>query len=352
MADGRRAVVERGLVAPAIAALTRRALGSLPFEALGPTKALLKRYFSTADWGPADDDELARAVGPGEGWWSEPLDGGLTLVFGWEHGRFRLAVAADGAAPAAGHPVAPEATPNPRTMTFRTGHLHDGESVSYRSAAEAAADGRVAALFEAFPEVDNVLVARDFVSVTLRRPGAWEGLLAPVLAAVEDGFAGGGDPAVAGAGGVPGAAAPASRDASLERAWRRLGALRADDPADLAMLLAAADGDDAAERRVAAGLLDGAPPEAAHPAWEALAADPRRSVRRAAVDAMAGAGRPALRRALERALGDNDAWVRWKAVRGLSVLGAGASREAVEALAGDPDLRVRMEVQAALRDAG
>src|SRR5689334_6210482 len=97
---------------------------ALPFEALGPVKTLLKRYLSAGPWSAADDDALAAAVGPGEGWWERALDGEVTLAYGWQDGRFRVEArsAVVAAAPSASldlafdGPVVPEATPNPRTI--------------------------------------------------------------------------------------------------------------------------------------------------------------------------------------------------------------------------------------------
>lgn len=371
MSDGRDELVQRGLAGPAVAALTARALGELPFEALGPTKALLKRFFSAGEWGPDDEAALAGSVGPGEGWWREPLDEEVTLAFGWVEGRFRLAATvADQGGPATAAPVpdlaatfegpvVPEATPNPRTLVFRTGPIHDGESQEYRAGDEVS-DARVDRLVRSFPDVATVLVARDFVAVSVRRPGQWEALLVPVLALVTEEFAA----AEAGEARaqVPGAtvdvrgvaAGPAHRDrgrqpSALDRAWSELGRLRPDQPDELTTILAAAAGPEAAHRQVAAGLLAEAPAGEAHPAWARLVADPSRVVRRAAVDAVVGARRPELRPLLEGALADTDAWVRWKALRGLAELGAGSSGPAIEPLLADPDFRVRLEAQAALR---
>lgn len=381
LAEPRRLVAARGLVGAAVAALTRDALSELPFEALAPTKALLKRFFSAEEWGPDHDEALAAAIGPGEGRWTEALEDDLTMAFGWDGGRFRLRVeASDGAASAqapvapslestfAG-PIAPEATPNPRTIVFRTGPLHQEESRSYRSAAEAAGDPRVARLFAREPDVATVLVARDFVAVTLRRADRWESVLAPVLDAVTEGFAGAGPvagapavahvgPAVPASGVAPqagtgaGTAARPQRETRLDRAWRELGGLRAGEPAELERILAAARSTDPAARQVAAGLVTTGPPGTARETWDALATDTSRVVRRAALDAMVDAGRGDLRPLLERALADDDAWVRWKALRGLAELGAAASRPAVEALAEDPDFRVRLEARSALRAGG
>src|SRR5437764_11781706 len=132
--DARYLVVERNLVRRAFGHLTTDAFLSLPFESLGPTKTLLKRYFSLEPWGPAEDEALARAVGTGEGSWRRQLDDELVLVYGWDDGAFSLhvtagetaasATAASPADPSLAEsfdgPVVPEATPNPRTIRFRT----------------------------------------------------------------------------------------------------------------------------------------------------------------------------------------------------------------------------------------
>jgi hypothetical protein len=370
--DGaRRLVVERGLVRAAFEHLTTDAFVALPFEALGPTKALLKRFFSLERWTDADDDALAAAVGAGEGWWERSLDEDLTLAFGWQGGRFGVRVASAGPdpAPASAHalagtfdgPVVPEATPNPRTIRFQVGAIHSGPSRWYESATAAADDPGAARLFAEFEQVANVLAGPDFVAVGLRRPSDWEHLLAPVLAVVTEEFAPEeaeefeprtmGGPAGAGvAGGASSATASGGRRVSrLEQAWNDLGSLRPADPADLAEVRAAAAGDEAARRQVAASLLREADPQVALAIWSRLVNDKVRSVRRAAVDAMVDVGRQEVRPLLEGALDDADAWVRWKALRGLSELGAQPSRDAISARADDGDFRVRLEAAAALR---
>ena len=371
----RRLVVERNLVVAAFGHLTD-AFVDLPFERLGPVKTLLKRYLSTGPWTAADGEALAEAVGDGEGRWERPLDPEITLAFGWDDGRFRVALdaATEAEAPATeteapAHdpldatfdgPVVPEATPNPRTIRFGFGHpVSEGPSRWYESAAAAHDDPRVTRLFSEFERVENVLVGPDFVAVGLRRPKDWEQLLAPVLAAVTEEF---GDPEDSGDAPMPtGAAAgpawlagrppdqrgrPRNR---LEQAWHDLGGLRPREPADLPVVLDAASGDDPARRQVAANLLREADPAIARAHWAVLVHDPVRAVRRAAVDAMVDAGRDELRPLLEAALDDADAWVRWKALRGLVELGPAPSLHAIEAKAGDPDFRVRLEVAAAVR---
>src|SRR3954462_9706868 len=89
--DARRLVAERGLAAGAFGLLPEPFL-ALPFESLGPVKTLLKRYLSAAPWSAQDDDALAAAVGPGDGWWLRALDDDLTLAFGWKDGRFTVDV--------------------------------------------------------------------------------------------------------------------------------------------------------------------------------------------------------------------------------------------------------------------
>ena len=372
----RRLVVERDLARAAFAHLTADAFLALPFEALGPTKALLKRFFSAGPWGAEDDDALATAVGPGHGTWRRRLDDDLTLSYGWEEGRFGLRVEAEagarsgpdrdepGTTSLAGTfdgPVVPEATPNPRTIRFQVGAVHEGASRWYESDAAATDDPAVARLFREFSEVANVLVGPDFVAVGLRRPADWERLLAPVLAVVTEEFAapvapadGTGDrPAMGGPAGAgvvaTGAAQAGHRRSRLEQAWRDLGSLRPGDADDLARVRAAAAGDDPSRRQVAASLLREADAGVAAADWARLVSDPVRSVRRAAVDAMVDVGRPGLRPLLEAALGDADPWVRWKALRGLAELGPDASRDAIAARADDPDFRVRLEAAAALR---
>ena len=377
--DARSLVGERNLVALAVRHLTTDALGELPFEALGPTKSFLKRFFSAQPWVPSDEVGLAAAVGPGQGWWRHPLDDDLILAFGWVEGRFMIEVTStsestiastsaaagsvdDPSPPALAFdgPVTPEATPNPRTIMFRTGAIHEGQSRSYK-AGQPVDDERVARLLHRFADIDDVMVATDFVAVTLRRPDRWEALLGPVLDVVTEEFAGE-SPLDGPVGGpvddriqspsepvVPGAGQPRDRPPSrLERAWRELGSLRPGHADELKRIRAAASGVDTAHRQVAANLLRQADPEVALIEWSRLVADGSRLVRRAALDAMVDVGREDLRGLLEAGLGDDDAWVRWKAVRGLAELGPAASRGAIEALLADRDFRVRQEARVAL----
>jgi hypothetical protein len=366
--DAARAqVLERGLVPDAIAALTP-VVGELPLDALAPVKQRLKRFFSDAPWTLDDADALADVVGTGSGGGRHELGPGLTLVWGWEDDRFELGIDSDtppepGEAGATGDAmsasglgetfdgaVVPEATPSPRTIRFATPSLHAGPARNYESAAAATADTRVATLFGESDEVTNVLVGPDFVAVTIARPDRWEVLLAPILRAVAAAFTGApGDEAGAGHA-APAPGRPPARAAGepraprrLERAWTELGALRADRPDDLDVILAAGEDADTARRQVAAALLADAPPKVAADAWTQLLGDPSRAVRRSVVDTAAGAEREELRGLLEHALDDDDAWIRWKALSGIATLGPGPSRTAIAARADDPDFRVRLE---------
>ena len=373
--DAARAqVVARGLTVNAFGQLTPlvTSLG-LSLEALGPVKQLQKRFFSDAPWTRDDDEALADAIGPGVGRAvRHELEPGLTLVWGWEDGRFRLRVVSD--APAAPPNredttdgelgqlfegvVVPEATPSPRTIRFATPPIHAGPGRAY-AAATADADPRVARIFRAFDDVTDVLVGPDFVAVTISRPGRWESLLGPMLRAVSEEFTAerGGEPPPPA---PPATASGRSRsdpgqvrdrpERRLEGAWAELGHLRADRPEDLERLLTAAHDDNPAHRQVAAALLADAPLDVATPAWAQLIGDPSRMVRRSVLDVVVGADQEATRLLLEQALDDTDAWVRWKALRGIAALGVGASRRAVETRASDPDFRVRLEATRILAD--
>ncbi len=382
----RRLLVERSLVRGAFDHLTVDAFMTLAFEALGPTKALLKRFLSTETWTPADDEALADVVGPGEGWWRRDLDADVTLQYGWKDGRFQVHVEsgasgspdteaaaepeaapvrlqADPLADTFDGPVVPEATPNPRTIRFQVGAIHDGASRWFESAGAAADEPGSHRLFAEFPEVANVLVGPEFVAVGLRRADDWERLLSPVLAVVTDEFASpdhdsDGDAAPRVMGGPAGvgtslAATTGNRTghrvSRLEQAWLDLGSLRPAGPGDLATVRAAAHGEDVSRRQVATSLLREADAEAAVAEWARLSTDPSRAVRWATADAMVDVNRQELRPLLETALADTDAWVRWKALRGLAELGAASSREVITDLADDPDFRVRLEVAATLR---
>jgi hypothetical protein len=353
--EARKVVAVRGLTPNAVAHLTRDALGAIDFAALAPVKKLLKQFFSDEEWTAADDASLAALVGSGDGWWRHDLDDDYAIEFGWRDGSFRIDVTARQLPgdPFAG-PVVPEATPNPRTIRFVTPPIHDGPSRWYESAA-GVDDQRVARLFAEFEDVANVLVGPDFVAVGLHRPDRWEQLLDPMLRAITTEFAATttdthqDEAAVGVSDESPARAEPTSRnDTALELAWKEIGALSPQSPADLERIVAAVSSTNTAARQVAARVLVDADPAVAEGAWSELLDDSSRGVRRATVDAMVDAARTALRPLLERALHDADAWTRWKALRGLVDLGVEPSHAAIAALANDPDFRVRLEVARAL----
>ena len=89
----RARVAGEDLTGAAVAALTP-VVRALPLEALTPVKQLLKRFFSDEAWGTADDDELARVVGPGHGSGRHELAPDLVLVWSWDSGRFSLRIVA------------------------------------------------------------------------------------------------------------------------------------------------------------------------------------------------------------------------------------------------------------------
>jgi hypothetical protein len=347
--DVRREVAARRLTPDAVAHLTRDALGRVDFERLAPLKRLLKQFFSDAPWTTKEDAALAEIVGPGEGWWRHELGADIDFEYGWRDGSFTLDLSRSSSLDATfDGAVIPEATPNPRTIRFVTGPIHDGPSRWYESAA-AVDDARVAAIFAAFDDVDNVLVGPEFVAVGLRRPDRWETVLGEMLRLVEAQFTGAVAPSDPDAPPQPSradsaAARPrATKGTAVEQAWRELGT------ADEERIRVALSSEEIAARQVAARRVGDFDPDVAHAAWEQLLDDQSRSVRRAAVDAMVDAERETLRPLLERALLDPDAWIRWKALVGLVALGSEPSRASVTPLANDTDFRVRLEAARALR---
>ena len=192
--EARRLVVERGLARAAFEHLTVDAFLTLPFEALGPTKALLKRFFSTDGWGPADDDALAAAVGPGEGTWRRDLDADVVLDYGWVDGRFGVRVSTDGRAAAEADRPRPAPTrwrarstgrscprprPTPGRSASRSGPSTGGPAGGTSRPRPRPTTPAAARLFAEFEEVANVLVGPDFVAVGLRRAPTGNGSSAP-----------------------------------------------------------------------------------------------------------------------------------------------------------------------------
>ena len=347
---GRRQVVEHGVVPQAISELNAVVSG-LSLDALGPVKQLLKRFFSEQPWTSADDDALADAIGPGQGDVVRELEPGLAMRWSWPGGRFLLRIESeDDLGELFDGPVVPEATPSPRSVRFATPPIHSGPSRVFADADAAADDVRVARLFREFDDVTNVLVGPQFVAVTIARPDRWEAILAPMLRAVTEEFAGGSAADVPEERGPSGAMAHAESDREprrVERAWAELTA-DAGSPRHFERVVAAAHDDDVARRQVAAALLADAPIETAVHEWRLLLDDSSRLVRRTTVDAIAGVEREELRPLLEHALDDSDPWTRWKALHGIAALGLSSSRPTVEARAADPDFRVRLEAARAL----
>lgn len=355
---GRAAAVARELVATASAYLTNDVAMSLSYEALGPFKTLLKRFFSPMPWTEGDADALSSCVSDHvtEGWWEHDLGAGLTLAHGIRNDRYELWIAGGGAETPSifnrvfDGPVVPEPTPHPRKVKFTTGG-NPAPGVWYRrSDATRPSDDRVRRLF-AEPDVSDVMVAGDFVTVGIGPRASWEMRLEPLLALVTELYA-------KEAATISGPAR--TRDELLHEAGalhpvaslEELHLLDPDDEAGRATLLAAVEAPDTAVRRIAVAILsESADPQVRAGAIRRGRADSSLLVRRTAVDAAADTEDEALRPVLEAALGDPDSWTRWKAVRALSELGIDPSRTAVEGLGDDPDFQVRFEVAAALRSA-
>lgn len=352
--EPRAKVAEGGLMAEASAHLTEEVAVHLPFEALAAFKTALKRYFSRAEWSPADAAALSDLVVPHleQGWWEHDLGQGLTLRHGIRRGSYHLEVlgTADSGPSvfdrAFTGPVRPEQTPHPRKVKFNVGG-EPAPGVWYRRG-ESITDPRVTRLMED-SDVTDVMVAGDFVTVGLHRSVSWEERLDQVLSRVTELFWTGGA-----------SAAPArTRDDLLDEAGRlHLASIRPEDLHLLdpdredhrRVLLEALRSDDARARRAAVVTL--ALAGDAEVAGEALATgyrDRALIVRRAAVDAAADLEDDEYRSMFEKAVADRDPWIRWRAVRAISVIGADPSRETLARASADADFRVRFEAEAALR---
>jgi hypothetical protein len=346
------------LTATAAGYLTADVASALSFDALVSFKQLLLRFFSPAPWTADDAAALHEVVAPhvDQGWWEHDLGTGISLLHGIRDDRYVLWVTG-GSTPApsifdrvfAG-PVVPEATPHPRKVKFAMGGAPAPGIWYRRDDPEISSDGRVKRLF-AEPDVTDVMVAGDFVTIGIGARSSWERRLEPLLSLVADLFA---DPAAAQE------VAPRTRDELLREAAasehpetarpEELHLLDPDDPDDRGRLETAFDSPDARMRRVAvAVLLESGDPDVRAATAVRGYADPSPLVRRITVDAAADAADEAFRPLFEKALGDADAWIRWKAVRSLGDLGADPSREAIEAAVEDPEFRVRFEAARVLR---
>ncbi len=349
----RAAIAARQLVATASGYLTTDVAVHLPFEALGPYKQLLLRFFSTEPWGPTHAEELGDVVSPHvrSGWWEHDLGGGITLRHGIREGRYSLEVTG-GSAPAPSifdrvfdGPVVPEATPHPRKVKFLIGGT-PAPGRWYRRT-DPPDDERVKRLF-AEPDVTDVMVAGDFVTVGIGARSSWEHRLEPLLALVTEMFS----------GRQPGAAPVRTRDELLaeaasgrtESAADELHLLDPDAAQHRGRLESALDAADARTRRVAVAVLaESRDPGIGLRAVERGLADRSRIVRRTAVDAAADAEHEQYRPIFERLLGDDDSWIRWKAVRALGDLGVESSRDAVSRATDDAEFQVRFEASRVLR---
>jgi len=334
----------------------------LPFEDLGTFKTLLKRFFSSEPWTPEDAAALDAVVRPHlpAGWWEHQLDD-ITMSHGVIDDRYELWVTGgDTAAPSVfdrtfSGPVLPEATPHPQKVKFTIGG-EPSPGIWYQRD-NPGSDPRVQRIFDE-PDVTDVMVAGDFVTIGLDRSSSWQDRLDPILDLVTGVF-----------GEAPsgGAVAPLRTRDELITEGRRTGGdtdrpvspggttslhlLDPDAPDDRGLLLDALIDTDARRRRTAVAILaESADGALRRRALDTGAADRSRIVRRAAVDAAADLGDESLRDLFVGVLDDVDAWVRWKAVRSLGELGVDPSRGAVAALADDPDFQVRFEVARVLRN--
>lgn len=354
----RRAIAAHQLVATAAGYLTTDIALSLPFGDLVSFKAHVKRFFSAEEWSEEDARELSNLVTPHlrTGWWEHDLGGGMTLAYGIRDGHFVIwAGGAGTVAPSIfdrlfDGPVTPEATPHPRKVKFTTGGPA-APGVWYRRRDHGKPDDhRVERLF-AEPDVTDVMVAGDFVTIGIGARSSWEHRLEPLLALVTELFA---DPD------AEHRRPDRTREELMHEAGHSVGSARPeelhlldpDEGVDRQRLQEALDEEDPRIRRIAvAVLLESSDPRIRQEAVTRGMADPSRLVRRTAVDAAADNEDERFRPLFEDLLTDDDAWIRWKAVRSLGDLGLSSSRRLVEPLAEDLDFQVRFEVAKVLREA-
>ncbi len=351
----RSAIAVRELTATASGYLTTDIAMQLPFEALGPFKTLLRRFFSNESFTSADRQELSSVVAPhvATGWWEHDLGGGISLRHGIADGSYVIWVsgASSGGSSVFDRvfdgPVVPEATPHPRKVKFVVGGTPAPGRWYLRHDADSREDPRVERLF-AEPDVTDVMVAGDFVTIGIGSRSSWERRLEPILALVTELF--GGE-----AGSMP---APArTRDELLEEAGRSAGErpeelhlLDPDLAGDRERLLGALESVDPKVRRVAVAiLLESSDQSVRSAAVERGMIDSSRIVRRTTVDAAADSGHEVFRPVFEGALADDDPWIRWKAVRSLGELGIASSSALIEEATQDGDFQVRFEAARVLK---
>lgn len=321
--------------------LTETVATRLPVDHLPRFKMLLKRFFS-GRWNESDADELSAIVAPhlpAGSRWEHALPDGSALRHGLAGDRYTIEIVGGrhGEAWLFGRAfsgqIRPEPTPHPRKVRFVFGG-EPAPGVWFLSG-EQADDPRAARML-ADPDIADVMVAGDFVTVGLEPGATWEGTLDRILALV----------AVLFSPGSP-SRGTKSREEMLADAARAgsTGELHLADPDEVAgraRLMAALAGGDTAERKVAVALLgESQEPGIREQAVRRGFADRSASVRRVAIDA---ARDEAVRDVLESALLASDPWIRWRALRNLSDLGVAGSAHHVAGLTDDPDFQVRFEV--------
>ena len=356
--EPRTDVAARGLVAEASSHLTSEVAMHLPFEALGPFKTALKRFFSAEPWTPDDMAALSDLVIPhvSEGWWEHDLGHGLTLAHGIDDGRYRIEVRGEAAGRppsvfdrAFSGPVVPHQTPHPLKVRFDVGGS-PAPGVWHRRGEEID-DERVVELMHD-PDITDVMVAGDFVTVGLSRAASWEERLDEIIDRVTDLFW----------TGDAKAAPDRTREELMEEAGRLsvaeirpedLHLMDADRPDHQALLVAALDADDARSRRAAVVTLAMSGDRSVSKAAIVTGyRDRSLIVRRAAIDAAADLEDPEYRPLFEdAALRDADPWTRWKAITAIADIGPDESRETLALAAVDEEFRVRFEAEQVLREA-
>lgn len=358
MTEPRSEVGRRNLVSAASHHLTKTVAVHLPFEALALFKTLLKQFFSDAAWEEADASRLSALVAEhvDTGSWSHQLDGDLVLRHGVEGGEYRIQVTGNVGERAPGlwdrvfeGPIKPEPTPHPLKVKFVFGgdpapgvwYLADDREASHDPQQ---IDDRARHLLDE-PDVTDVMVAGDFVTIGLHRRARWEDRLDDMLALVGRLF-------------TPGVTTDEAitRDElvaeglSTDLDTDLLHLLDPDDRHHRSRLAAALEDPDPRTRRIAVALLAGSSdPRVAVDAVTTGYDDRSLLVRRMAIDAAGDSGNEAHRPTVEAALGDHDPWTRWRAVRAIAEFGLGPSESVVTALAEDPDFQVRFEVARVLR---
>lgn len=328
--------------------LTTTVASHLPFEALVAYKTKLKHYFSRRPWTAHDEAALSKLVAPyvPEGSWHYEPTPGLAIEHGTVDGVYALAASGDAEMEldpfdrVFSGPVSPEPTPHPRKVRF----IFGGPQApgAWYLQGEPAADPRAQALL-ADPQVSDVMIAGDFVTIGLGPGASWRDRLDDMVERVTELFAEGADRA----------ADIRTRDELLHDAAgttserTELHLLDPDRPDHRSVLQRALTATDYKKRRTAVAVLAQSADvavrdEAIRRGYE----DTHLSVRRTAIDE---AREDRDRGLLEGALHDRDPWTRWRAVRNLSDLGIAESTDDVGALEADENFQVRFEVARALK---